>query len=348
MLIVMDQKSTRSEVDGVVRRIEAMGFHANLIPGTHRLAIGITGNPHSLAASAFEMLPGVLEAIPVTRPYKLVSREMKAEDTTVEVAGHCIGGTRFTVIAGPCAVESEEQCLRIARAVREAGAHLLRGGAFKPRTSPYTFQGLGEDGLRILDLARRETGLPVITEALDESSLELVERYADVIQIGARNMQNFSLLKKAGRCGKPIFLKRGMSATLDELLMAAEYLAAEGNYQIILCERGVRTFGSHSRNTLDLTVVPAIREQSHLPIFVDPSHGTGRRNKVAPLARAGLAVGADGIMVEVHDRPEEALSDGPQALLPDQFRSLMDSLRAMASLVGRTLEPSPGADEKSE
>ncbi len=342
MLIVMDHQSTREQVDAVVARIESMGFKANPIPGEHRIAIGITGNPGPLDPAEFDQMPGVLEAIPVTRPYKLVSREVKQEDSCITVGAHRIGAPGFTVIAGPCAVESEHQCMDTALAVKEAGAHLLRGGAFKPRTSPYSFQGLGEEGLKILARARRETGLPVVTEALDEDSLGLVERYADVIQIGARNMQNFSLLKRAGRSGKPVFLKRGLSATLDELLMAAEYLAAEGNYDIILCERGVRTFGNHARNTLDLTVVPAIREQSHLPVFVDPSHGTGRRDKVLPLARAGLAVGADGIMVEVHVDPSRARSDGPQALLPAQFAELMGVLRQMAPLIGRQVA-APGA-----
>lgn len=343
MLIVMDHHSTSAQVKAVVRRIEDMGFTANPIPGENRLAIGITGNPGPLDPGEFETLPGVLEAIPVTRPYKLVSREMKPEPTVVRVGDVEVGGEGFVVIAGPCAVENERQTLTAAREVRAAGAQMLRGGAFKPRTSPYSFQGLGRPGLEILQRAGKETGLPVVTEALDEESLGLVVQYADVVQIGARNMQNFSLLKRAGRCGKPIFLKRGMSATLDELLMAAEYLAAEGNYDIMLCERGVRTFGTHTRNTLDLSLVPAVRDQSHLPVFVDPSHGTGRRDKVVPMARAGLAVGADGLMIEVHPDPDVALSDGPQALLPAQFRDLMDVLRQMAPLLGRKLPPSAGA-----
>jgi len=334
MLIVMDHHSTPEQVRAVVRRIEDKGLTANPIPGEHRLAIGITGNPGPLDPSDFDQLPGVLEAIPVTRPYKLVSREVKPESSRVRVGDLAVGGPDFIVIAGPCAVENERQCIESARQVRAAGAHMLRGGAFKPRTSPYSFQGLGKTGLEILRRAGSESGLPVVTEALDEESLGLVVEYADVVQIGARNMQNFSLL-----CGKPVFLKRGMSATLEELLMAAEYLAAEGNYDIMLCERGVRSFGDHARNTLDLTVVPAAQQQSHLPIFVDPSHGTGRRDKVIPLARAGMAVGADGLMVEVHPEPDTALSDGPQALLPEQFRQLMDVLRQMAPLVGRSLPP---------
>jgi 3-deoxy-7-phosphoheptulonate synthase len=338
VLIVMDQHSTAGQIDAVVRRIEALGFRAHPIPGEVRTAIGITGNEGPLEPGDFETMPGVAQAIPVTRPYKLVSREIKEEDTVIDLGVCQVGGGTFTVIAGPCAVETEEQCLAAARGVKAAGAHMLRGGAFKPRTSPYSFQGLGEAGLRILARCREETGLPVVSEALDEASMDLVERYADVIQIGARNMQNFSLLRRAGRARKPVFLKRGLSATLEELLMAAEYVASEGNYAIMLCERGVRSFGSHARNTLDLTMVPAVREQSHLPMFVDPSHGTGRRDKVVPLARAGLAAGADGLMVEVHADPARALSDGPQALLPAQFSDLMTVLRAMAPLVGKSLE----------
>lgn len=343
MLIVMDHQSTSAQVKAVVRRIEDMGFTANPIPGENRIAIGITGNPGPIDPREFDTLPGVLEALSVTRPYKLVSREMKPEGTVVRVRDVAVGGNEFIVIAGPCAVENERQTMAAAKHVQAAGAHMLRGGAFKPRTSPYAFQGLGRPGLEILQRAGKETGLPVVTEALDEESLGLVVEYADVVQIGARNMQNFSLLKRAGRCGKPVFLKRGMSATLDELLMASEYLAAEGNYGIMLCERGVRTFGTHTRNTLDLSLVPAAQEQSHLPVFVDPSHGTGQRDKVVPLARAGMAVGADGLMIEVHPEPEVALSDGPQALLPEQFSDLMDVLRQMAPLLGRTLAPRGGA-----
>ncbi|MEE8183853.1 MAG: 3-deoxy-7-phosphoheptulonate synthase, partial [Acidobacteriota bacterium] len=259
------------------------------------------------------------------------------ENTVIQIGDVTISSDRFTIIAGPCAVESEEQTLRIASLDKEAGAHLLRGGAFKPRTSPYSFQGLQEEGLRILAKAREETGLPVVTEALDAESLHLVEQYADVIQIGARNMQNFSLLRAAGRSRLPVFLKRGMSATLDELLMAAEYIYSEGNYNLFLCERGVRTFSDHTRNTLDLSLVPAVHRMSHLPILVDPSHGTGRRDKVPPLTLAALAVGADGCMVEVHDDPDHALSDGPQALLPETFRQLVQDLRAMAPLLGREI-----------
>ncbi|HET6372075.1 MAG TPA: 3-deoxy-7-phosphoheptulonate synthase [Candidatus Polarisedimenticolia bacterium] len=337
MLIVMEQGISDEQVSKVVEKVESLGFKAHPIPGALRTAIGITGNSGPLDPALFEMLPGVIRAIPVTQPFKLVSREVKHEDTVIEIAGRVVGGGQFTVIAGPCAVESLEQTLSIARSVKKAGAHFLRGGAFKPRTSPYSFQGLGEEGLKILSRARQETGLPIVTEALDTDTVDLVAEYADVVQIGARNMQNFSLLKRVGRTRRPVLLKRGMSATIDELLMSAEYIAAEGNYQIILCERGVRTFSNHTRNTLDLSSVPAVKGMSHLPMFVDPSHGTGRRDKVAPLARAGVAVGADGVIIEVHDQPERALSDGPQALYPDQFEQLMTEIRAIAALVGRAV-----------
>jgi len=337
MLIVMEQGVSQANVDLVCEKIHAMGYRAHPIPGSLRTAIGITGNQGALDPVEFEALPGVKAALQVTQPFKLVSREAKQEDTSITVGGRTIGGGRFSVIAGPCAVESLEQTVSVARAVKEAGAHFLRGGAYKPRTSPYSFQGLGEEGLKILAKARQETGLPVVTEALDTESIDRVAEYADIIQIGARNMQNFALLKRAGRCRRPVLLKRGMSATLEELLMSAEYIAAEGNYQIFLCERGVRTFSTHTRYTLDLAAVPAVKSASHLPIIVDPSHGTGRRDKVCPLARAAAAVGADGIMVEVHDNPDRALSDGSQSLLPAQFKKLMDEIRAIAGFVGMRL-----------
>jgi 3-deoxy-7-phosphoheptulonate synthase len=337
VLIVMEQGVSDEAVARVIGKIEAMGLRAHPIPGSLRTAIGITGNQGALDPVEFEMLPGVIHAIPVTQPFKLVSREVKHEDTLITVAGRTIGPATFTVIAGPCAVESIEQTLSIAHRVKKAGAHILRGGAFKPRTSPYSFQGLGLPGLKILARAREETELPIITEALDTDTVDLVAEYADIVQIGARNMQNFSLLKRAGRARRPVMLKRGMSATIDELLMSAEYIAAEGNYQILLCERGVRTFSNHTRNTLDLSSVPAVSRLSHLPMFVDPSHGTGKRDMVAPLARAGAAVGAAGVMIEVHDQPERALSDGSQALYPDQFDRLMEEVRAIAALVGRTV-----------
>ncbi len=337
MLVVMRKGATAEDIRGVVDAIEARGFKAHPIPGAQRTAIGITGNRGALEAPVFESLPGVLEVIPVSHAYKLVSREVKPEESVVEIGGVPVGGPRLTVTAGPCAVESLEQTLIVARAVKKAGAHLLRGGAFKPRTSPYSFQGLGEEGLRILAAAREETGLPVVTEAVDVEGVDMVERYADAIQIGARNMQNFSLLKRAGKARKPVILKRGMSATLEEFLMSAEYILAEGNYSVVLCERGVRTFSDFSRNTLDLAVVPAVKSISHLPILVDPSHGTGRRDKVAPLSRAAAAVGADGLMIEVHHDPNRALSDGPQSITPDMFETLMQDLRQIAPVIGRQL-----------
>jgi 3-deoxy-7-phosphoheptulonate synthase len=337
VLVVMRKDAGEDEVRGVVAALEARGYRGHPIPGAHRTAIGVTGNKGAEDAPIFESLPGVLEVIAVTHAYKLVSREVKAESSVVSIGGVPIGGPGLVVAGGPCAVESLEQTLTIARALKAAGAHLLRGGAFKPRTSPYSFQGLGEEGLRILAAARAETGLPVVTEAVDERGLDLVEEHADAIQIGARNMQNFSLLKRAGKAKKPVVLKRGLSATLEEFLMSAEYILAEGNYDVVLCERGVRTFSDFSRNTLDLAVVPAVKALSHLPILVDPSHGTGRRDKVAPLSRAAAAVGADGLLIEVHHDPPKALSDGPQSITPPMFEALMAELRLIAPAVGRTL-----------
>jgi 3-deoxy-7-phosphoheptulonate synthase len=337
LLVVMRKDATAEQIKGVVEAIEARGFKAHPIPGAQRTAIGMTGNKGALEAPVFESLPGVLEVIPVSHAYKLVSREVKNEDSVVRIGGVAVGGPELAVVAGPCAVESMEQTLIVARALKAAGAHILRGGAFKPRTSPYSFQGLGEEGLRILAEARAATGLPVVTEALDNEGVDLVERYADAIQIGARNMQNFSLLKKAGRAKKPIVLKRGMSATLEEFLMSAEYILSEGNYDVILCERGVRTFSDFSRNTLDLAIVPAVKRLSHLPILVDPSHGTGRREKVAPLSRAAVAVGADGLMIEVHHDPNRALSDGPQSITPEMFVEVIRDLRQIAPVIGRKL-----------
>lgn len=336
MLIVMNSAATPDDVRHVVETVEKLGLSAHAIPGAQRTAIGITGNRGPLEPGVFENLPGVAEVIPVSAPYKLVSREAKRENTVVSVGGVPVGGTQVAVIAGPCAIESEAQALEVARAVREAGATLYRGGAFKPRTSPYSFQGLGEQGLKILAKVREETGLPVVTEVLDTETVDMVVEYADCLQVGARNMQNFSLLKRLGRIRKPVLLKRGMSATLEELLLSAEYLLSEGNYQVILCERGVRTFSDHTRNTLDLSAVPYVQRISHLPIMVDPSHGTGKRQKVIPLSRAAIAVGADGLIVEVHPHPEMALSDGPQALLPEMFAELMRQMKMLAPVVGRT------------
>jgi len=337
VLIVMRQDATPEQIAGVERAIEARGFKAHPIPGAQRTAIGITGNRGAVDRPVFESLPGVFEVIPVTHPYKLVSREVKPESSVVEIGGVPVGGSALVVAAGPCAVESLEQTLTVARHVKAAGAGLLRGGAFKPRTSPYSFQGLGKEGLKILAAAREETGLPVVTEALDIEGVDLVEEYADAIQIGARNMQNFSLLRRCGKAKKPVLLKRGLAATLEEFLMSAEYILSEGNYQVILCERGVRTFSDFSRNTLDLAVVPAVKSLSHLPILVDPSHGTGRRDKVAPMSRGAVAVGADGLLLEVHHQPDVALSDGPQSITPDMLDALMGELRQIAPVIGRAL-----------
>jgi 3-deoxy-7-phosphoheptulonate synthase len=337
MLIVMDSVATAEDIRRVVEAVREHGLQAHPIPGAQRTAIGVTGNKGSVDPGAFENLPGVLQVIPVSAPYKLVSREAKRENTVVSVGGVAVGGERIPVVGGPCAVESEEQAVAIGKSVKEAGGAMYRGGAFKPRTSPYSFQGLGEEGLRILSLVRRETGLPIVTEVLDTETVDVVAEHADCLQVGARNMQNFSLLKRLGRTKKPVLLKRGMSATLEELLLSAEYLLAEGNYDVMLCERGVRTFADHTRNTLDLSAVPYIQRISHLPILVDPSHGTGKRSKVLPLSRAAVAVGADGLLIEVHNEPDRALSDGPQAILPDMFAELMRQLGRLAPVVGRTV-----------
>ena len=333
MLVVMRAQATAQEIAGVCERIQSLGFRAHVMPGAERAAIGITGNHGPVPRAEFEDLPGVAEAIPVSKPYKLVSREVKCDNTIVNVAGVLVGGDDLALCAGPCAVESREQILESARAVKSAGAQLLRGGAYKPRTSPYAFQGMGEEGLRYLSEARAETGLGIVTEAIDVEVFDLVEEHADCIQIGARNMQNFSLLRRAGRARKPVLLKRGMSNTLEEFLMAAEYILSEGNYQVILCERGVRTFADHTRNTLDLSVVPAVQRLSHLPIIVDPSHGTGKRDKVHPMALAAVAAGAAGLIVEVHPNPDKALSDGFQSLYPNQFQELAADCRAISELL---------------
>jgi 3-deoxy-7-phosphoheptulonate synthase len=333
----MQSHATEPQIRAVCERIESLGLKAHPIPGTLRTAIGITGNKGALDLGVLESLPGVVECIPVSKPYKLVSRDVKEEDTILRIptpSGEVLfGGKHVGLVGGPCAVETEEQCFVTAEGVKKAGVKLFRGGAYKPRTSPYSFQGLGEDGLKILAQVRKHYGLGIITEAIDNESLDLVEEYADVIQIGARNMQNFSLLKRAGRAKKPILLKRGMSATLDEFLMAAEYVLSEGNYNVVLCERGVRTFADHSRNTLDLTIIPAVKKRSHLPILVDPSHGTGRRHKVLPLSRAAVAVGADGLLIEVHHAPDQALSDGMQSILPTELAELVSEVRQIAAVL---------------
>ena len=336
MLIVMRHGATTDEVQKVVSVIEEMGYQATSMPGAQRTAVGLVGNDGRVDASRLEGLPGVQEVIHVSKPYKQVSREWRPEPTVIKLGGGVtIGGPEVVAIAGPCSLETERQVLESARVVKEAGAVILRGGAWKPRSSPYSFQGLGRPGLKLLAKAREETGLLICTEAMDPDGVGWVSEMADIVQIGARNMQNFSLLKVAGRCGKPVLLKRGISATIVELLLSAEYLLAEGNYDVILCERGVRSFDTMTRNLFDLTAIPVVHKLSHLPIIADPSHGTGLRDKVIPMARAAVAAGADGIMVEVHPNPEEALSDGAQTLYPDQFTQLMREVRIIAEAIGR-------------
>jgi 3-deoxy-7-phosphoheptulonate synthase len=329
----MKTDATEREIADVLRVIEELGLRGHPLPGAQRTAIGITGNQGAVDASHFENLPGVADAIRVSKPYKLITLDLKPEKTVVRVGDAAVGGDELALIAGPCAIESRAQAFAIAEAVRRSGARFFRGGAFKPRTSPYAFQGLGEEGLKIMAEVREGYGLKIVTEALDEHGVDLVERYGDMIQLGARNMQNFSLLKRAGRSHLPVLLKRGLAATLDEWLLAAEYIMGEGNYNVILCERGVRTFAQHTRNTLDLAAVPAVRRISHLPIVIDPSHGTGHNYMVAPLARAGVATGADGLIIEVHDQPEKALSDGAQALTLEQYDRLVAEVRAIHEVV---------------
>jgi 3-deoxy-7-phosphoheptulonate synthase len=333
MLIVMKADATEGQVGAVVRVIEELGYRAHPMPGASRTAIGITGNPGAVDPSHFENLPGVSEAVRVSKPYKLVTLDLRSDKTVVQVGDAAIGGDELAIIAGPCAIESREQAFVVAEAVRRSGAKFFRGGAFKPRTSPYAFQGLGEDGLKILEDIRETYGLKIVTEALDEAGVDLVERYADVIQVGARSMQNFTLLRRVGKSRLPVLLKRGLSATLDEWLLAAEYIMSEGNYQIVLCERGIRTFAQHTRNTLDLSAIPAVRRISHLPVIVDPSHGTGKNYMVTPLARAGVAVGADGLIIEVHDQPDHALCDGAQALTLAQYEQLVSEVRAIHEVI---------------
>jgi 3-deoxy-7-phosphoheptulonate synthase len=339
MLVVMQAHATEEQVRSVCQKIETLGFRAHSIPGAERTAIGITGNKGEVESGTLEEMPGVQEVIRVTKPYKLVSRDIKPENTVITFPGTnaTFGGKGLAIVAGPCSIESREQAFAVAEHVARAGAQFFRGGAYKPRTSPYSFQGMGEEGLQIMAEIREKFGLKIITEAIDHESLALVEQYADVIQIGARNMQNFSLLKRAGRCRIPVLLKRGIAATLEEFLMAAEYIMSEGNYRVVLCERGVRTFADHTRNTLDLSIVPAVQRLSHLPIIVDPSHGTGKRNKVTPLSRAAIAVGCDGLIIEVHHQPDKAMSDGMQSLYPEQFDELMKQVRQIGAVLGRTV-----------
>jgi 3-deoxy-7-phosphoheptulonate synthase len=337
MIIVLRAHSTEEEIAQVCRRIEALGLTPHLSRGVERTIIGAIGDERILLDKAIEALPMVEKVLPILKPYKLASRDFHPDDTVVTVNGVRVGDRRLAVVAGPCSVESREMLLSVAKEIKAAGAHLLRGGAFKPRTSPYAFQGLGEEALRYLAEARRETGMPVVTELMDPREALLVLQYADVIQVGARNMQNFRLLKELGMQKTPVLLKRGMSSTIRELLMSAEYIMSEGNYNVILCERGIRTFEDATRNTLDLSAIPVLKQLTHLPVLVDPSHGTGKWDLVAPMTLAAVAAGADGVMVEVHPRPEEALSDGPQALLPSRFRQMMDDLKRVAEAVGRTL-----------
>lgn len=335
MLIVMNAGASDSEIASVIRVVESLGFRAHRMPGATRTAIGVTGNQGAVDLSHFENLPGVAEAIRVTKPYKLITLDLRPDRTVVDVDGAKIGDGSLAIIAGPCAIESREQAFAAAEAVAKSGAKFFRGGAFKPRTSPYSFSGLGEDAFKILSEVRDQFGLKIVSEGLDESTVDVIEQHADMIQIGARNMSNFTLLKRVGRSKLPVLLKRGMAATLEEWLLAAEYVMAEGNYQIVLCERGVRTFAQHTRNTLDLAAVPAVRRISHLPVIVDAAHGTGRSYMVTPLARAGVAVGADGIMVEVHARPDEALSDGAQALTLSEFEQMTRELHAIHKVIGQ-------------
>jgi 3-deoxy-7-phosphoheptulonate synthase len=339
MLIVMQAQATEDQIRTVCDKVESLGYRAHSMPGAQRTAIGITGNKGEVEAGTLEEMPGVQEVIRVSKPYKLVSRDVKPDNSVIKFPGSpvTIGGTDLVIMAGPCGIESREQAFATAEPLARSGAQFFRGGAYKPRTSPYSFQGLGEEGLKIMAEVRDRFGLLIVTEAVDYESLDLVEKYADMIQIGARNMQNFSLLKRAGRARKPVLLKRGIAATLEEFLMAAEYIMSEGNYNVVLCERGVRTFADHTRNTLDLSVVPAVQRLSHLPIVVDPSHGTGKRNKVTPLSRAAVAVGADGLIIEVHHDPDRALSDGMQSLYPEQFDALMAQVRQIAAVLGRNV-----------
>jgi len=331
----MKSDATREDIARVEEVIEKLGFRPHVMPGESRTAIGVTGNPGAIDPTHFENLSGVAEAIRVTKPYKLISKDLRPEKSVIKVGNATIGGDELAIIAGPCAVETVDQVFKAAEAVAASGTKFFRGGAFKPRTSPYAFQGKGEDGLKILAEVRDQFGLNIVTEAMDEHGVDLVEKYGDCIQIGARNMQNFSLLKYVGQTRKPILLKRGLAATLEEFLLAAEYVMAEGNYDVILCERGIRTFGNHARNTMDLSVVPAVHRLTHLPIIVDPSHGTGRNYMVNPLARAGVAVGADGLIIEIHPCPEEALCDGAQALTLDQYAELYSQVKAIHEILAK-------------
>ena len=339
MIIIMRPDATEEQINHVIEKMKQHGFGTHLSKGVERTVIGAIGDKSVIELETIQMLPGVSEIVPIRKPYKLVSREFKAEDTIIKVTKDLsIGaGQKIAVIAGPCSVENKAEIIEVALAVKAAGAVALRGGAFKPRTSPYSFQGLGKEGLEILREAKKITGLPIVTEVLDTREVSLVAEYADVVQIGARNMQNFTLLREVGKTGKPVLLKRGSGATIEEFLMSAEYILSEGNRNVILCERGIRTLETYTRNTLDLSAVPVIKKLSHLPIVVDPSHGTGKWDLVAPMAKAAVAAGADGLMIEVHPHPDEALSDGPQSLKPDTFAELMRDLKKVAQAVGREI-----------
>jgi 3-deoxy-7-phosphoheptulonate synthase len=342
MIIVLKPHPTPELIRHVIERIEALGFTPHLSQGVSRTIVGVIGDEDKLQVEPLQAIEGVEQVVPILKPYKLASREFHAEDSAFDVKGVRVGGGHLLMIAGPCAIEGEAILMEIAEHARDAGANVLRGGAFKPRTSPYSFQGLGEDGLKMLKAAGERFGMPVVTEVMDPRQVELVERYADMIQIGARNMQNFDLLKEVGRTRTPVLLKRGMSATVKDLLMSAEYVLAQGNRRVVLCERGVRTFEDSTRNTLDLSIVPNVKGLSHLPIIVDPSHATGRPDLIPAMARAAVAAGADGVHIEIHSCPEKALSDGPQALLPKQYARLMDELRQLAEVLGRTIDAAEG------
>lgn len=337
MIVILDVHATEKDLERLNERIRELGYTPHTIRGDDRLVVGITGNTGTEGRMYLEGLPGVLQVIRVSKPYKLASRETKPENSVVDVAGVKFGDGNIVICAGPCAVETRDQTVRIAKIVADMGAHLLRGGAFKPRTSPYAFQGLGEKGLEILAEAREITGLPVVTEVVDPGTVPLVGQYADMLQVGTRNMQNFSLLREVGKLGKPVLMKRGMSATLEETLMSVEYLMSHGAHDVVVCERGVRTFSSHARNTLDVSVIPAFKKLSHLPIIVDPSHASGNRETVIPLALAGIGAGADGLLVDVHDDPDHALVDGPQALLPEGFQDLVDVAGRVAAALGKPI-----------
>jgi 3-deoxy-7-phosphoheptulonate synthase len=342
MIIVLKPHPTPDVVQHVLERIEALGLTPHLSQGVSRTIIGVIGDEEKLQVEPLQAIPGVEQVVPILKPFKLASREFHQDDSCFEVKGVKIGRDHLAMIAGPCAIESESLLVDVAARVKEAGANILRGGAFKPRTSPYSFQGLGEDGLKILRATGEQLGMPVVTEVMDPRQVELVDRYADIFQVGARNMQNFDLLKEVGRTRLPVLLKRGMSATVKDLLMSAEYILAQGNRRVILCERGIRTFEDSTRNTLDLSIVPNVKGLSHLPIIVDPSHATGRPDLIPAMARASIAAGCDGVHIEVHSCPEKALSDGPQALVPAQYARLMDEIRQLADLLGKTIDVAEG------